>query len=138
MKNKFFLATILLIITSSISINKCFSQTTKYINGTIVYSINGKEKPLGKNVTVVYDHFFKSYMISFTDLNGDRYKLTFQYENESRYSNNGVLYDCIFCENSLSYAHKGTGFLLLTDLRQEIYGGTGKSYKINNLSYGKK
>jgi hypothetical protein len=131
------LLTILLIVINLIFTNKIYCQTKKYIGGTIEYSVNGKVRPLGKNVTVKYDSFFKSYIITYTDIDGNRYKLTFQYESDSRYNCNGVIYDCIFCESSLSYSIKGAGFLMLADQRQAYYGGTGQSYTIRKLSVSK-
>jgi opacity protein-like surface antigen len=91
------LLTLILVALAAFFTTNLYGQTTKYTGGTIEYSVNGKTKPIGKNVTVTFDSFFKSYVVTYTDINGYKNKLTFEYENASRYSCNGVLYDCILC-----------------------------------------
>ena len=121
----------------SIFLNFIILQTTSYTGGTIEYSINGKTKPLGKNVTVKYDSFFKSYVITYKDINGIKHSMTFEYEEDSRFTYNYVEYYCFFAEMGLEHAKFGNGYITFDDLRKSIYGGTGQSFKIKNLSISK-
>ncbi|MFN5458283.1 MAG: hypothetical protein ACK5AY_00095, partial [Bacteroidota bacterium] len=97
-------------------------------------TVNGKTKPLGKNVVVKYDDFFKSYYVNYTDINGFENTLIFEFESNSTYKCNGVQYTTIMEEIGLRWAKTGQGVIQFADLRKWNYGGTGQSYQISNLS----
>lgn len=130
---------LILVTLTNIFSSKVYGQTVKYSGGTIEYTINGRTKPLGKNVTLKFDSFFKSYSITYTDINGYKKSLTFEYEAESGFSYNGALYHCGICEAGLNanFSKNGNGFITFSDLRKSIYGGTGQSFSIKNLSTSK-
>lgn len=58
-----------------------YAQNSTYTGGIIQVRKYGVLKPLGKNVVLKYDSFFKSYNITYSDVNGSKITMLFEYNN---------------------------------------------------------
>ena len=56
-------------------------------NGELEYQVKGERnyKPLGNNVKLTYNKFFKNYIIEYTNSKGNRMEMTFDFESEGLY-----------------------------------------------------
>lgn len=84
--------------TIVLNINAQNGETKTYTGGTITYK-QGKgsttDIPLGKNVKLTYDTFFKSYNVSFTDVNGYTKTMLFEYISPGNYVWDGTQFMCM-------------------------------------------
>lgn len=103
-----------------------FAQKTSYTNGLLTYENREKniKKNIGQNVTLTYDAFFKSYTVTYTDVNGYKKIMTFTHDGSQyeQYTYNGITFTVLMPDISLRYAKTGNGYITFSDTRKTYYG----------------
>ena len=116
----------LVLVLLIFSLNAAHAQKTIYTGGELSFTDNtGASRNIGKNVTLTFDAFFKSYKVVYTDINGNRRSMTFVWDGRKPYS--------IYTYDGNSYNCTDLLEAGLIQFGDVFIGGTGTSYMINGL-----